>query len=169
MTSNEKIVYHLLTTFIDLIVPRIDVNLFINIINYLTDSTSHDDNLSVKLICLKQLTRLCTMKLDYIVYPRLSKELVTLDSRLSTNKNRIKILYAKALCIYDLILYRPDYYAQELLATISSLLNMCSHAEDAGVCAILIDSMAYLCHTLVVDIESTFNALYPQFKNEKRY
>ena len=66
-------------------------------------------------------------------------------------------------------LLRPDYYAQELLATISNLINNCTHQEDAGVCAILIDAMAFLCHSEVIDIESTFNALYPQFKAEKRF
>ena len=59
-------------------------------------------------------------------------------------------------------------YAQELLATISNIINSCGYQEDAGVCAVLIDSMAYLCHSEVVDIESTFEALYPQFKVEKR-
>jgi hypothetical protein len=148
-----------------------DVNLFLNVFNYLIDSSSssNQESLTVKLVCLKQLTRLCTMKYDYLIYPRLSKELITLDYKYKVeDKNRIKILYTKAFCIQKLISYRPEYYAQELLATISNLINNCNHQEDAGICAILIDTMAFLCHSEVVDIQSTFNALYPQFKNEKR-
>lgn len=65
------------------------------------------------------------------------------------------------------IFFRPDYYAQELLATISNLLNSCTQPNDQGVCAILIDSLAFLCESEVVDMISTWNALEPQFKNEK--
>lgn len=82
-----------------------DVNLFLNVINYLIGS-SNEDNLTVRLISLKQLTRLCTMKYDYLIYPHLSKELVPVDNKHSTHRNRTKILYTKAFCIYDLILYR---------------------------------------------------------------
>ena len=87
---------------------KVDVNLFFNVINYLMDS-SNEENLMVKLICLKQLTRLCIMKYDYVIYPRLSKELVNLNYEFSNDKNRLKVLFTKAFCIHQLILYRYPF------------------------------------------------------------
>ena len=134
----------------------------------LTNSANTEKNLLVKSICLKQMTRLCTMKYDYIVYPHLSSELISIRLEHSSASVREKVLYTKAFCIYELIVYRPDYYAQEFLATISNLINYCNQPGDGGVCAVLINALAVLCETEVVDMKSTFNALYPQFKNETR-
>lgn len=69
-----------------------------------------------------------------------------------------------------LILYRPDYYAKELLGTIFSMLNGCNSLQnDEGICAILIDTLAILCESEVVDMVSTWDALASQFSKEKRY
>jgi len=67
-------------------------------------------------------------------------------------------------------LYRPDYYAKELLGTIFSLLNGCSSMpNDEGICAILIDALAFLCESEVVDMISTWDAMSNQLSKEKRY
>ncbi len=115
---------------------------------------------------MTQLVRLCRMGHDHLVYPHLSKELVSV--RTDSTPIDSTSLYTKALCIQEIITYRPDYYAQELLATISTLINICNQKAHAGISAILVDTMAALCHTEVVDMVSTFSALHPQFKNEKR-
>lgn len=131
-------------------------------------SSSSSENMILKLVCMKQLTKLCTMKYDYLVYPFLSNELVSIKSLQLTENERLEVLYMKAYCINKIIKYRPDYYAQELLATISNLLNQSVHENDQGVSAILLDTISYLCESEVVDMMSTWSALLPQFKSEKR-
>lgn len=121
----------------------------------------------MKFACMRQLIRLCTMKYDYLAYGHLSKELISVSAP-DEGKYRLEQLYTQAYCIRELILYRPDYYAQELLATISNLLNYSSRPNDQGVSALLIDCLAFLCESEVVDMVSTWNALLPQFKNETR-
>lgn len=147
--------------------------MFLNVLTTLIQSANTADTVIVKESCMIQLVRLCQMKYDHLVYPVLSKELVTVsnakkDKLLMDSKCREKLLYTKAFCIQEIIKYRPDYYAQELLATISSLINFCSQKSDGGICGCLIDTMAVLCETEVVDMASTWNALLPQFKGEKR-
>lgn len=142
--------------------------MFLNIFLTLMQCSDTPDTLIVKHICMTQLVRLCKLKHDHLVYPHLAKELVTVRNEKLADASREKILYTKALCIQEIIAYRPDYYAQELLATISNLINHCGQKNDAGICAVLIDTMAMLCETEVVDMVSTFGALQPQFKNEKR-
>ena len=39
---------------------------------------------------------------------------------------------------------------------------------DDGICAIMIDSLGIICQNEVIEINSTWQALYTQFKNEKR-
>lgn len=139
----------------------------LNILKSLMISSS-GDNMIVRLTCMKQLTKLCTMKYDYLVYPHLSNELISIQHLQLAENDRLEVLYMKAYCIYEIISYRPDYYAQELLATISSLLNQCGQKNDQGICAILLDTLGLLCESEVVDMMSTWNALWSQFKNEKR-
>jgi len=103
---------------------------------------------------------------DHLVYPYLAKELISV--KVDTSPMDSTDVYTKAFCIQEIIFYRPEYYAQELLATISNLINRCNQTDHAGISAILIDTMAVLCQTEVVDMVSTFSALHPQFKNEKR-
>ncbi|CAF0861948.1 unnamed protein product [Brachionus calyciflorus] len=167
VSTNNDIINYLLNSMTDLIGPKIDINLCLGILKSLMLSST-GDNLIVKLICMKQLTKLCTMKYDYLVYPHLSNELITIKQLQLSESDRHEILYMKTYCIHQIITYRPDYYAQELLATISNLLNQCTQINDQGICSILIDTLAYLCETEVVDMMSTWNALLPQFKNEKR-
>lgn len=66
------------------------------------------------------------------------------------------------------MVYRPEYYAKELLASISNLLNIASKQMDEGVSSILLDTLSILCESKVVDMVSTWNALIPQFKHEQR-
>ena len=82
--------------------------------------------------------------------------------------NRIKIYQTDNLFFFTLKL-RPDYYAKELLGTIFNLLNSCNLTNDEGVCAILIDTLALLCESEVVDMVSTWDALTGLFSKEKRY
>lgn len=117
---------------------------------------------------MKQLTKLCTMKYDYLVYPYLSNELVSIRNLQLAENERLEVFYMKAYCINKIIKHRPDYYAQELLATISSLLNQCVNKNDQGICALLLDTISYLCESEVVDMMSTWTAILPQFKSEKR-
>lgn len=70
---------------------------------------------------------------------------------------------------FTFLYQRPDYYAQELLATISSFMNSCSsQTSEQGVSALLIDSLAFLCESQVLDMKSTWSALNPQFRSENR-
>jgi hypothetical protein len=39
---------------------------------------------------------------------------------------------------------------------------------DDGICALLIDTMSILCESEVVDMISTYKAIIPQFRTEKR-
>lgn len=80
-----------------------------------------------------QLVRLCKIKYDHLVYPHLAKHLITGKIEKVSDVSREKSLYTKALCIQEIITYRPDYYAQELLATISNLINNCNQKEDGGI------------------------------------
>jgi hypothetical protein len=134
--------------------------MFLNIFISLNDSSRDEKNSIIKQLCMKQMSRLCTKKFDYLVYPHLSKDLVTItfkNEHFSSEKSREKMLYSKAFCIYELIKYRPDYYVQELLASISNLLNYCDRKNDGGICAILIDTLGVLCETEVVDmVEKSF-------------
>jgi hypothetical protein len=41
--------------------------------------------------------------------------------------------------------------------------------NDEGICAILIDALAFLCESEVVDMISTWDAMSSQFSKEKRY
>ncbi len=140
--------------------------MFLNTFTSLIHSSNTPATFIVKQACMTQLVRLCRMGHDHLVYPHLSKELVSV--RTDSTPIDSTSLYAKALCIQEIITYRPDYYAQELLATISTLINICNQKAHAGISAILVDTMAVLCQTEVVDMVSTFSALHPQFKNEKR-
>lgn len=108
------------------------------------------------------------MKYDYLVYPYLSNELVSIKSLKFGENDRLEVLYMQAYCINKIIQYRPDYYAQELLATISNLLNQSVNQNDQGISAILLDTISYLCESEVVDMMSTWSALLSQFKTEKR-
>ena len=50
------------------------------------------------------------------------------------------------------------------------MLNGCNSLQnDEGICAILIDTLAILCESEVVDMVSTWDALASQFSKEKRY
>jgi len=129
---------------------------------------SADKNFMVKSVCMQQLTKLCKNNFDHMAYPYLAKELVKSESLTYSSEIRLEMMYTKAHCIFEIISHRPDYYAQKLIATISSLLNTCNEKDDEGVCALLIDTLGFLCDCEVVDLVSTWNALVPLFKKEKR-
>ncbi|RMZ94775.1 focadhesin isoform X1 [Brachionus plicatilis] len=166
-STNCDVINYILDSMTDLISTKVDINLCLNTFRSLM-SSSNGEGLIVKLVCMKQLTKLCTLKYDYLVYPHLSNELVSIRSLQLAENERLEVLYMKAYCINRIIRYRPDYYAQELLATISNLLNQCVHPNDEGICAILLDTISYLCESEVVDMMSTWTALLPQFNLEKR-
>lgn len=167
-SSSQHMTVFLLNTLIGLIVPKTDINMFLNIFETLIESANTADSQVVRECCMIQLVRLCQLKHDHLVYPVLSRELAVKDKFLMDSLTRGGLLLTKAYCIQEMIKYRPDYYAQELLASISGLINICSQKGDGGVCGVLIDTMAVLCESEVVDMPSTWQALYPQFRSEKR-
>ena len=176
-TSSHLICNQLLESLLTHLNPKVDVslslNLFVSLMSQSSLGTSENNNnnrIYVKLMCMRQLTKLCTVhNLDHTVYPLLAAELVTVKPVQLADTLRLEVLYTKAQCIFHIVRHRPDYYAQELLATISNMMNMCSRLSgDQGVCAILIDTLAVLCESEVVDMVSTWQALQAQFRQEKR-
>jgi hypothetical protein len=74
-------------------------------LNVLTSLMSQD-NILLNLSCTKQLTRLCVIKYDYLVYPYLSKELVFAKTLNLGDKHRTETLFTVAFCIHEIIAYR---------------------------------------------------------------
>ena len=71
-----------------------------------------------------------------------------------------------------IIINRPDYYVEQLLAKISGLINTMSgdlNDKTSGVAALMIDTLGFLCESQVIDMQSTWEELLPKFKQEKRY
>ncbi len=93
--------------FIKKIIFKVDISLCLNIfISLIESSKTNEDNWMLKLICMKQLSRLCTMNYDHIVYPYLSKELLKINLENLNAKNRLEMLYTKAFCIFQIISHR---------------------------------------------------------------
>jgi hypothetical protein len=105
---------------------KCDIGLCLNVLNSLLDSSQHSDEmLCIKLVCMQEMSKLCTKyNYDHLVYPLLSKELLV-STKLDqySNLQRLEVLYTKAFCIFEIISHRPDYYAKELLGIINCLLR----------------------------------------------
>ena len=66
----------------------------------------HQESIMVKLNCMRQLTKLCTMKYDFLTYPYLSKEIVSTKTINLSKDFRLETLYTVAFCIKEIINYR---------------------------------------------------------------
>jgi hypothetical protein len=171
ISKNSNKINNLITHLVDLVPLKSDPTVILTIFNSLLIAPSSSLNNSwsrneiVKLVVIKQLTRLCSMNYDYIIYPTVQKFIFSLPS----NAQR-QSLYTKAFCIQELVNYKPDYYGLELLSTISNMLNTLNRDEDEGISAILIDTLACLCNSEVIDIKSAWTALNKNdvFATERR-
>ena len=74
-------------------------------------SSSYHENIMLKSACMKQMTKLCIMKFDYLVYPHLSKELVLSKSVQFPENYRLEMLYTIAFCIHDIVSYRFEMFS----------------------------------------------------------
>ena len=104
LSSNHEIISYIVNSMVDLISPKVDLSLSLNVIKSLM---SQENVASIKLACIRLMTKLCTMKFDYIVYPLLSKELVSLPQK--NDQFRLESLYTKAYSIYQIVSYRLEF------------------------------------------------------------
>lgn len=69
------------------------------------NQVGHEKNIYLKLTCIEQLTKLCVMNYDHLVYPHISKELIDCQIN-SAESYRLEILYSKVNCIFKIISHR---------------------------------------------------------------
>jgi hypothetical protein len=65
-----------------------------------------EKNIFIKFKCIEQLTKLCTMNYDHLVYPYICNELVDIKELNSSESYRLERLYLKVNCILKMISHR---------------------------------------------------------------
>jgi hypothetical protein len=145
------------------------LNLFLTIYQSILDSKaikSQNENLNdIQLIAIKELLKIfLNPSHEKPAFSLIFEHLI----RKPVKETNVYNKYAQAYCINKIIQHKPEYYASQLLSMISNLLNECNSIETFGVSTLLIDTLGFLCKNEYVDMKSTWTAMYPKFKNEKR-
>lgn len=103
-----KISNYLLNSLTYLIVPKVDVSVCLNVVVSLMSSSDKNENALLRSLCIKQMTKLCTMKFDYLAYEYLGKELTVTGKNVGflPDKYKLEFLYTIAFCIHEIVSYR---------------------------------------------------------------